>query len=125
MKTVRCSFCITVFIMLFCFGCVSGGKATKDESQAKIEKLKAEITKLIKVGRDMDAYRQSLSREDCDAKMAEYVAAADQLREDAMGLPLNVDLRMAMYQLPICVSCEDAALESCDSLENDLRDMEE
>lgn len=123
MKTVRHSLYIFILICLFCLGNAYGA-TSNDDSGAKIKKLKAEMTKLIKTGRDMEKYRKSLSPKECEEKAAKYVAAADQLREDAMALPLNVDLRMAMYQLPICVSCEGVALESCDSIEFDLRDME-
>lgn len=123
MKTVRQSICILILIMVFCLGHAYAG--TSDDSDAKIKALKAEIVKLIKTGRDMEKYRKSSSKKECEEKAAQYVAAADKLREDAMDLPLNVDLRMALYQLPICVSCEGVAIESCDSLESDLKEMEQ
>ncbi|MBU1172461.1 MAG: hypothetical protein KKD44_23120 [Proteobacteria bacterium] len=126
MKTIINSICAAVLISLFCLS-PAYGDTSANETDAKIKKIKSEITKLIKSGREMEQYRTRINDLDkanlCEEKKNEYLTIAIHIGEEVKTLSKHLELRMAVFDVVNCTSCSSEALIACDEAEINLSNV--
>jgi len=115
--------CVVALISLFCLSHAYGQPSAHDKD-AKLNKVKSEMIKLIKAGRDMEQYRTSMDDPEkaklCEEKMNQYNPIEQEIIKDLEALSLGHDMKMSIFDVINCTSCLPEALESCHEAEKIL-----
>lgn len=123
MKIVLNSVCAVILILFFFLIYACGGIATQKndtKNDAKIEKVRADLSALIQAGRDMEPLRASSSG--CEEKMNELNNEAMRIVKEISNMSEHLALRMAAIEIYNCISCSSDALAACDETEKILAD---